>query len=55
LALKCPKLSSDKDDFDATGKIKILWFRFISSDFFKLMFLVKNVNFDSASFGFFVI
>jgi hypothetical protein len=24
LALKCPKLSSDKDDFDATGKIKIL-------------------------------
>ncbi len=50
-ALKRPKLSSDEeDDFDATGKIKILLFRFLSSDFLKLMFVVKNVNFDSASF-----
>jgi len=46
LALKCPKLSSDKDDFDATGKIKILWFRFLFhnlSDFLNFMFVVENV------------
>jgi len=57
-ALKRPKLSSDEeDDFDARGKIKILWFSFLFPDlldFLKLMFVVESVHFDSAWISFFV-
>jgi hypothetical protein len=56
LALKCPKLSSNKeDDFDTTGKIKILGIRYLFhnlSDFLKSMFVLVNVDFDSASSAF---